>query len=369
MELLSSLKAGDYCVKKIVAAALHNEVSLTLKQSSSEELLAVPPAAEQKSLALRLKSGDFVVGLVAILSCMSPSDAANVDVCQWLRFCHTEIDTPLQLLIATSAVAEAQAELAQAPADVAAAQVKAKEDLGRALGRLNANLAERTFVATETVTIADISLYCSVFTLYKAGLMQKSEYSHVYRWMMTCVHHGSLSATLESIAHSPSNVSSSDFSFSGGKWGRGRIRVKELLSVGASCIGKEVVMKGWIRTSRSAEKGKTIFVELTDGSTVKGVQVNRMSSTLYTLSNTHRIFVITHAFSFPSVGSRRRNDCWCGGCGEFWWCRRVALCYRHGGRLSGQGTSHRDPRFLRYSFRCRARRRQWRGRWEKLPHG
>ena len=32
-------------------------------------------------------------------------------------------------------------------------------------------------------------------------------------------------------------------------------------------------MKGWVRTSRSAEKGKTLFVELTDGSTVKGVQL------------------------------------------------------------------------------------------------
>lgn len=271
MELLSSLKPGDYCVKKVVAAAMFNEVSLSVRQASEEDLRAVPPAGQNKSLALRLTNGDFVVGLIAILGCMSPVDAGDEEVSRWLRFCHDEIDTPLQLLIATSTDS---VEMALAPADRATAQANAKEDLARALGKLNSSLVERTFVATESVTLADISLYCSVFTLFKAELVQRAQYPNAYRWMMTCAHHTSLSSVLESIAHSPTTVSSADVSFAGGKWGRGRIRVKELLAIGASSIGKEVVMKGWIRTSRSAEKGKTIFVELTDGSTVKGIQVS-----------------------------------------------------------------------------------------------
>jgi hypothetical protein len=64
-----------------------------------------------------------------------------------------------------------------------------------------------------------------------------------------------------------------------GKWQRCRVRVKELLSMGDAAIGTEVTVKGWIRTSRSAEKGTLFFVELTDGSTVKGVQLVMNQST------------------------------------------------------------------------------------------
>ncbi len=57
------------------------------------------------------------------------------------------------------------------------------------------------------------------------------------------------------------------------KWNRHRIRVKELLQQGEAAIGQTVVVKGWIRTSRSAEKGQVLFIELNDGSTVKGIQL------------------------------------------------------------------------------------------------
>ncbi|OUU52432.1 MAG: hypothetical protein CBC12_03575, partial [Candidatus Puniceispirillum sp. TMED52] len=67
----------------------------------------------------------------------------------------------------------------------------------------------------------------------------------------------------------------------GEKWRRGRIRIKELLQQGVSAIDSEVIVKGWIRTSRSAEKGAIMFVELTDGSTVKGLQlVATMATTI-----------------------------------------------------------------------------------------
>ena len=74
----------------------------------------------------------------------------------------------------------------------------------------------------------------------------------------------------------PSETASSSAVSAGlplGKWNRNRIRIKELLAEGASSIGKTVTVKGWIRTTRSAEKGKIIFVELNDGSTVRGLQL------------------------------------------------------------------------------------------------
>ena len=49
--------------------------------------------------------------------------------------------------------------------------------------------------------------------------------------------------------------------------------MKELLQQGESLIGSEVILKGWIRTTRTAEKGAVLFVELTDGSTVRGIQL------------------------------------------------------------------------------------------------
>ena len=34
-----------------------------------------------------------------------------------------------------------------------------------------------------------------------------------------------------------------------------------------------MLVKGWIRTTRDADKKRLLFVELTDGSSVKGVQL------------------------------------------------------------------------------------------------
>jgi len=59
----------------------------------------------------------------------------------------------------------------------------------------------------------------------------------------------------------------------GGKWDRHRIRVKDLLVQGEAAVGKDAVMKGWIRTTRYANNNQIMFIELTDGSTVKGIQV------------------------------------------------------------------------------------------------
>lgn len=60
---------------------------------------------------------------------------------------------------------------------------------------------------------------------------------------------------------------------SSNKWDRHRIRVKELLNQGESAVDTEVTVKGWIRTTRMADKNKFMFIELTDGSSVRGIQI------------------------------------------------------------------------------------------------
>merc|ERR1711871_1869749 len=148
------------------------------------------------------------------------------------------------------------------------------QDVAKALEELELHLSERTFVCTENLTLADISLYCTIYSLLKHGIISKADFPAVFRWLMTCAHHRKLGAVLKIAGLFPGDEDPDAISsFNNGKWGRGRLRVKELLSRGTSAVGSEVVMKGWIRTSRTGEKGAILFVELTDGSSVKGVQL------------------------------------------------------------------------------------------------
>jgi hypothetical protein len=59
----------------------------------------------------------------------------------------------------------------------------------------------------------------------------------------------------------------------------------KLISFYISYIFQEVTVQGWVRTSRFAENHAIMFVELTDGSTVKSIQ------TVLTVSNYLCIYV------------------------------------------------------------------------------
>ncbi len=51
----------------------------------------------------------------------------------------------------------------------------------------------------------------------------------------------------------------------------GRMKVKEIAASTDAILGKEVVVKGWVRTVRSQKAFS--FIELNDGSAPKGIQV------------------------------------------------------------------------------------------------
>jgi len=50
-----------------------------------------------------------------------------------------------------------------------------------------------------------------------------------------------------------------------------RLRVAKLLDGGSGMIGETVTVKGWVRTIR--QQKKFAFIEVNDGSSLKGVQV------------------------------------------------------------------------------------------------
>ena len=177
---------------------------------------------------------------------------------------------PLQALIAKTAGENAVLQI-QTIRDGEALERAANVDITTAIAKLSAHLASVTYVVGERVTIADIAL---LVTLYRA--QEISDFSidsadrSVRRWYYTCTSQPAL-ASLFRVQPPPSPLASNLGIVE--KWDRGRIRVKELLALQEGSIGSTVIVKGWIRTMRAQEKGTLLFVELNDGSTVKGLQI------------------------------------------------------------------------------------------------
>lgn len=57
------------------------------------------------------------------------------------------------------------------------------------------------------------------------------------------------------------------------KFRRRRVRVRELLESGTASVGKKALVKGWLRTARSASKGALMFLVVDDGSCSETIQV------------------------------------------------------------------------------------------------
>lgn len=148
---------------------------------------------------------------------------------------------------------------------------KAKQDLINNLSVLEEHMSSRTYIVGETFTLADLSIFVSYISIVNQKLVEFNFFRALGRWSRTAAAKPEFQPILPPLQFKSNSAINS--SISTGNWDRHRIRVKELLKLGESAIGKEVVVKGWVRTIRSAEKGLVLFVELTDGSTVKGIQL------------------------------------------------------------------------------------------------
>lgn len=163
-----------------------------------------------------------------------------------------------------------------AQATKSAPAAAAAKDVADNLAVLEDHASTRTFLVGEGLTAADISLFVTFLVALQLEVVSTTQFPSLYRWFMTVAVRGEWGNLfdLKTLISSKSLVKSSGGRVvAASKWDRHRIRVKELLKQGASAIGRTVVLKGWVRTARSAEKGLVFFVELTDGSTVKGIQL------------------------------------------------------------------------------------------------
>ncbi len=167
---------------------------------------------------------------------------------------------------------------------------QAKLDIAQNLAVLEDHMTTKTFMVGENVSLADISLFSVYLVAVQLKLFDIATFPSLFRWFMTVGSHADIRAVLGDLN---SAIGGDDLvkgqqpirSTPAGKWDRHRVRVKELLKEGSSAVGKEVTLKGWVRTARTAEKGLCLFVELTDGSTVKGIQLVMNTTTTEGMQN------------------------------------------------------------------------------------
>jgi aspartyl/asparaginyl-tRNA synthetase/glutathione S-transferase len=222
---------------------------------------------------LTLPSGEVIGQSTAILRTIAnaspyanlygPGDLYSTAVVdQW-------IDASVSLL-AVPVVAYQNAPDAKAIAD------RVSQDLQSAYSVLDKQLLERTYIACDYITAADLIL-ASVMT-EAAAISSIDAFVNVVRWHNTITAKGVAGADAPPAPPSSSTASSthSGLSLSGVPpavtevlFKRSRIRIKEALKLPENTA---VTVSGWARTVRSADAGKLLFIELNDGSCAASVQ-------------------------------------------------------------------------------------------------
>eukprot|EP00640_Fibrocapsa_japonica_P000859 CAMPEP_0113952982 /NCGR_PEP_ID=MMETSP1339-20121228/90724_1 /TAXON_ID=94617 /ORGANISM="Fibrocapsa japonica" /LENGTH=691 /DNA_ID=CAMNT_0000961669 /DNA_START=229 /DNA_END=2306 /DNA_ORIENTATION=- /assembly_acc=CAM_ASM_000762 len=215
-------------------------------------------------------------------------DFQSAQVDQWLEFAWNEVEVP-------AAVCLFPARGLLEKDDAAAAM--AKQDLLTSLGHVLENhLAERTFLVGQRpslAALADVGLAPIVGTLLASGLFtpeDKKSLVKVVRWCTTCLHQPAFAEVVGSLQGLGDGSSSLSPAAAGAfpevvmstpapngafqsKFRRSRTRIREMLQDCKSKVGNEFTVKGWVRTSREADRGKLVFLEVNDGSCLSGVQV------------------------------------------------------------------------------------------------
>uniref|UniRef100_A0A7S1VG72 asparagine--tRNA ligase n=1 Tax=Grammatophora oceanica TaxID=210454 RepID=A0A7S1VG72_9STRA len=193
----------------------------------------------------------------------TPVDQAHVD--GWMSFVWSSIELPLE----------------------------AKGPIDTAIATLEKHLTERTYVVGEDATCADISLAASLYKAAQEGIWKGAEDgSNLARWYDTITNlpffqtavaseeTGLVGATAAATATPPTAAGGGVFMNGSAPpvvcrmYRRQRIRIKEVLEKdGANYLDAgEIVVAGWARTTRNANKGQLLFVELNDGSCGESLQ-------------------------------------------------------------------------------------------------
>ncbi|KAJ8394070.1 hypothetical protein AAFF_G00054140, partial [Aldrovandia affinis] len=120
----------------------------------------------------------------------TPQDSAQV--LQWVSFADSEIIPPASAWVfPTLGIMQYNKQATE----------QAKEEVKKVLAVLNQHLNTRTFLVGERVSLADISVVCSLLWLYKQVLEPafRQPFPNVTRWFATCVNQPQFKAVLGEI--------------------------------------------------------------------------------------------------------------------------------------------------------------------------
>jgi len=135
----------------------------------------------------------YVAGVRADSGLLGASHYESGQVDQWIFWATNELDAPVGCIVYPI--------LGYMQSNPKTAQ-KAREDLLYALSLLNSHLETRTFLVGNRVTLADISLSCSLLWAFKLYLdpATRAAVPNVERWFLTCVNQPQFAAVMGEVA-------------------------------------------------------------------------------------------------------------------------------------------------------------------------
>ena len=229
----------------------------------------------------------------------SPSIHAEAACDQWLEWGLSNLQPLLIVLSSAEGKSGTGVLHGYSEKDLTNARKVASAKVPVLLAQLDEHLKTRTFIASERVTVADISIAAALVP-YEGTLshMPADQLVNVKRWLSTCLHQppfasvlsGGSSSTASSVSASsaikvrgaPEGSAATGWSAVVGtgvdtelpvsKFRRHRQRVCELLAYGESSIGQPVVVCGWARQCREGGAGKIYFLQINDGSCFDSIQ-------------------------------------------------------------------------------------------------
>lgn len=230
----------------------------------------------------------------------SPSVHSEAACDQWLEWGLSNLQPLLIVLSSAEGKSGSGVLHGYSEKDLAHARKVASAKVPVLLAQLDAHLKTRTFIASERITVADISI-ASALVPYEGTLshMPSDQLVNVKRWLATCLHQPQFASVLS--GGSTSSVTSSagtgtavkvrgapegsaatgwsavvgtgvDTELPVSKFRRHRQRVCELLAYGEASIGQPVVVCGWARQCREGGAGKIYFLQINDGSCFDSIQ-------------------------------------------------------------------------------------------------
>lgn len=250
---------------QVIATANYASIPLITREDTFDELRKLSPMA--KSLVLEFDHETKLTSCHAMLrfiSSLTPASQLQGDseisralVDGWLDFCWNSLEIPLQVMEENAAVVFSSVEVA-------------KSDIHAALAILENQFQENKHLVGDNVTLADISI---VVVLHKAvSLGVEWKLAKLQTWFESMTQLEFLQKAIRPQSTLEGNAGCSELpAVVDNLYQHRRIRIKEALTVNR-CCNQTIAVAGWARTIRSAGKGKLLFVELNDGSTVQCLQ-------------------------------------------------------------------------------------------------